>query len=121
MKCKIFLSALLIFNLSISSAEDSLASEEVEKCQYPEKPKIISENLNSEKELSIVEEKIKIYLQTGYQYLECIAMVEKSWGDTVTAEQKKLIIMIHNNVVDEMNAIASEFNSIVRNFKSNKK
>ena len=63
---------------------------------------------------------MKSYIANGNAYLECLAKLEKKWGNSASSEQKSLVVILHNKMVDEMNNVADLFNSAVRAFKGRK-
>ena len=93
--------------------------DELKKCGYPEKPDVPSDNVLSEDEIIVIQKEVKAYVNRGEQYLDCIAAVEKNRGEEISIENKSLILLLHNNIVDEMENIAELFNSALRVYKTN--
>jgi triphosphoribosyl-dephospho-CoA synthetase len=50
--------------------------------------------------------------------LECLTAAEESMGEDITEEQQVMLVAIYNKGVDEMNAVAANYNEQVRAFKS---
>ncbi|MBL1141092.1 MAG: hypothetical protein HND53_03590 [Proteobacteria bacterium] len=121
MKIKQYICLLLITLPLIVFADNETNKNEIKKkCQYPDQPIIPNALSITEEELITTQQKVKTFIKEGEQYLKCIAKVEKSWGDDVTFEQKQSVALIHNKVVENMEAVADLFNSALRVYKGNK-
>ena len=115
-----FTSFLLAFALSLSFpllAEDSATDEVAAKCQYPKQPEIPNGGSATEAELVAAQGSMKAYMAEGNDYIACITAEEESWGDAATEEQKAMVVLFNNKVVDDMQAVADLFNSAVRAYK----
>ena len=121
-----FISFLLAFALSVSfpllaqAADDSASGEVSGKCQYPKQPEIPNGRTASEAELIEAQGNMKAYMSEGDEYIACITSVEESWGDDASDEQRAIIVLFNNKVVDDMQAVADLFNSAVRAYKGKK-
>ncbi len=98
-------------------AEEAINNEKIHRCHVPEEPNILIGNTISEEELIAIQGIVKKYLAQGEQYLSCIGQVEKNLGEDATDENKYLIVSLHNKLVDQMESVASLFNSAVRAYK----
>ncbi len=121
-----FITLLLTFALSFSlplvTFSDESASGEVSgKCKYPRQPEIPNGRTASEAELIAAQKNMKAYLAEGEEYIACITRVEKSWGEEASDDQRAIIVLFNNKVVDDMQAVADLFNSAVRAYKGKKK
>ena len=117
-----FTSFLLCLVLSMTLpmttfAQDSASGEVAGKCKYPKQPEIPNGRTATEAELVEAQGRMKAYLADGDEYIACIARVEESWGETASDEQKAIIVLFNNKVVDDMQAVADLFNSAVRAYK----
>ena len=113
----------LVFMSSMPIAgftQDSASGDVSEKCKYPKQPPIPNGRKATEAELIEAQGAMKAYLAEGDAYIACIAEVEKSWGDDATDEQKSIIVLFNNKVVDDMQAVADLFNAAVRAYKGKK-
>jgi len=116
----IFKKNIFIFVILFSPAilaEEAINNEKIHRCHVPEEPNILIGNTISEEELIAIQGIVKKYLAQGEQYLSCIAQVEKNLGEDATDENKYLIASLHNKLVDQMESVASLFNSAVRAYK----
>lgn len=117
----LFLSILLSLAVPFGvAAEDSASGDVSEKCKYPRQPEIPNGRTSTEAELVAAQKKMKAYLAEGDDYIACIAKVEEGWGDEATEEQKAIIVLFNNKVVDDMQAVADLFNAVVRAYKGKK-
>ena len=116
-----FLSLILGLIISTTGLAESASGKLLTSCEYPEQP-TIPDGLNaSENELIATQKIMKAYLAEGDTYLACISELEKSWGADVNEEQKAVLVIFHNKIVDDMQEIAERFNTAVRAFKGRKK
>ncbi len=114
---------LLSLSLSLplsSVAQDSASGELAGKCEYPTQPPIPNGRKATEAELVAAQKGMKAYLAEGDAYIACLTEVENSWGDDATDEQKAIIVLFNNKVVDDMQAVADLFNAAVRAYKGKK-
>ena len=122
MKVKYCICTLILVLPIYTFANNEIINNDIKKkCHYPERPHIPNTLSITEKELNAIQKRVKTFIKKGENYLECIALVEKSWGDEVTHEQKQLIILIHNNIVENMKSVADKFNSAVREYEGKRK
>ena len=111
---------LCFFHLSLSAAAEEAASgsgELLESCPLPDKPNIPNGRTASEEEMIKAQKKMKNYMDAGNRVLECLTEMEEAWGEAATEEQRMVVVLFHNKMVEEMEAIAELFNSAVRAFK----
>jgi hypothetical protein len=120
----IFRKFIFIFVISFSPtilAAEAIKNEIFLKCHAPEEPIILIGETISEEELIAIQGIVKKYMAQGEQYLSCIAQVEKDLGEDATDENKYLIVSLHNKLVNQMESVASLFNSAVRTYKEKQK
>lgn len=106
----------LAFNVS---AQDKL--EFSGNCTYPDKPRGADGSTATEAQMLDFQKAMKDYLALGNAFLECLDKEEGMMTKDATEEQaqefKAQITQTYNAVVDEMNAIADEFNTALRAYK----
>jgi len=102
------------------TAQESASGEVSGKCQYPKQPAVPNGRTATEAELIEAQKNMKAYLAEGNAYIECIMDVEKSWGEEATDEQRAIVVLFNNKVVDDMKAVADLFNAAVRAYKGRK-
>jgi hypothetical protein len=103
--------------IAVNAAGESASGEVTGKCKYPRQPEIPNGRKATEAELIEAQGKMKAYIAEGDAYIACITEVEKSWGAEATDEQKAIIVLFNNKVVDDMQAVADLFNAAVRAYK----
>ncbi|OGT84362.1 MAG: hypothetical protein A3H91_10955 [Gammaproteobacteria bacterium RIFCSPLOWO2_02_FULL_61_13] len=99
------------------TATESASGEVMQKCKYPTRPDIPNGRDATEEEMIGAQKVLKDYLAGGDGYLACLDQVSQGWGETATEEQKAVIVIFHNRMVDEMQSTADLFNQSVRAFK----
>jgi hypothetical protein len=102
---------------SADEAAESASGEVTQKCKYPTRPEIPNGRTATEEEMMSSQKSMKDYLAQGDGYLACLDQVNAGWGETATEEQKAVIVIFHNRMVDEMQTTADLFNQAVRAFK----
>ena len=93
------------------------AGEVSSNCPAPTAPSIPDGRNSSEAEMIDAQGNMKSFIADGNAYLECLARLEKKWGNGASNDQKTLVVTLHNKMVDEMNTVADLFNAAVRAFK----
>jgi hypothetical protein len=117
----LLLAVALSLSLPLTAVSQESASGEVAgKCKYPKQPEIPNGRTATEAELIAAQKKMKAYIAEGDDYIACIGKVEESWGEEASDEQKAIIVLFNNKVVDDMQAVADLFNSAVRAYKGQK-
>lgn len=86
-------------------------------CDYPQQISIPDGNTASEDEMQSASQAVRQYMADVEDYLACLDEEEKSLGDTVTEEQKRLHVQRHNAAVDVLNEVAGRYNEQVQLFK----
>ena len=102
-----------------------LAQDKLEfsgNCSYPDKPTGVDGSTVTEAQMLTFQKNMKDYLAKGNTFLECIEKEEGMMTTKASAEEqeefKARITQTYNAVVDEMNAIADEFNTALRAYKN---
>ena len=101
------------------SAEEEEALREMaidinEECSLPERPEVPQGDNVTESALTEVQGEVQSYVDEGNAYLECLSEQEAELGEDATDNERALIASMHNQVVEEMQAVADEFNAAVR-------
>lgn len=113
----LLLIALFPVAAAAEDATESASGEVMQKCKYPARPDIPNGRDATEEEMIGAQRLLKDYLAGGDGYLACLDQVNQGWGETATEEQRAVIVIFHNRMVDEMQATADLFNQSVRAFK----
>ena len=114
----LLLAVALSLSLPLTAfAEESASGEVSGKCKYPRQPEIPNGRTATETELVAAQKEMQAYLAEGDEYISCIGNVEKSWGSEASDDQKAIIVLFNNKVVDDMQAVADLFNAAVRAYK----
>ena len=61
--------------------------------------------------------RVKEYMATMEEYLDCLDHEEKAIPEKQTPEAKELHLQLHNTAVDQMEAVAAQFNEQIRAYK----
>ena len=116
----VFFVLITTFTISLPVAAESVSGELMAKCPPPSQPTIPNGTQASEEEMIAAQRTMKAYLAEGDTYVECIKAVEQTWPQPTTEEQKAVIVLFHNKMIDDMQSVADMFNSSVRAFKGRK-
>ncbi len=118
--CHVMVVILCAFiSSAYSMAEDtsSTSGEILTSCPLPTKPGIPNGRTSSEAEMIAAQREMQAYMDDSNQVLECLKQLEAGWGEETSDEQRAIVVLFHNKVVEEMESIADLFNSAVRAFK----
>ncbi|MGI9228969.1 MAG: hypothetical protein ACR2P9_03825 [Gammaproteobacteria bacterium] len=110
-------SLLLPLTLAAESETPSASGQILQACPLPDKPNIPNGRTSSREEMVEAHGKMKAYMTEGNEVIDCLNELETSWGETASEEQRAVVILFHNKMVDEMEAIAELFNSALRAYK----
>ena len=112
------LSLTLLLTASVGAGAQSL-SILAPDCRAPSPmPTIPDGSTASEADLVAAQKKLKAYLADGEEYMACLGEAERSLGDTVTPEQRAVLLGAYNSTVDVMKGLGEQFNQAVRDFKA---
>ena len=105
---KLFASLILVFFTQLAFAE----------CSKPTAP-TLPDGSTSDLETMVEGQKaVKAYVAETEAYLACLTEEGEAAAETETTEQQLARVEMHNKAVDEMEAIAGEFNEEIREYKS---
>lgn len=117
MKISSILSVLALGSLTISVP--AIAKD----CAYPEMIDVPDGGSATEDEMLAGQKRVKKYIAAMEDYLNCLQedLQERAAGmnEEEIAEQRALTDSRHNAAVDDMEAVANEFNAAVRAYKAN--
>jgi opacity protein-like surface antigen len=108
----------------------ALAPAAYADCSYPHAPEHLPNgNTATLKDMLAGEQAVKVYNEEMTAYLSCIELERDSRvaqaGDKLTKEQKQALQAIevqkHNAAVDQLQTVATQFNSQVKIFKGRDK
>ncbi len=115
----------ILFLVSVSLLNVAFAQDALEfsgSCTYPDKPAGVDGSSASEAEMIGFQKNMKDYLAKGNDFLACLENEESKIPSSSSAEQKEefkaKVTQTYNMVVDEMNAIADQFNTALRAYKN---
>ena len=107
--------ALLVVSAAGAQSLSTLAPD----CRTPgAAPEIPDGTKATEDDLVGAQKRLKAYLADGDEYLSCLQSAEASLGDTITPEQRAIVLGAYNAHVDVMQALGESFNTAVRAFKA---
>ena len=107
----------LLFSAAVLGEDESATKDIGAKCAVPNKPAIPNGRDATEDQMLAAQKTLKSYLAEGDTYLACLDQVEAGWGEAATEEQRAVVMILHNRLVDEMQTTADLFNQSVRAFK----
>ena len=106
---KLIASLLLMFATSFAMAE----------CTRPAAPEGLPDGATADLEAMLEgQKKVKAYDAATNEYLDCLTAEGEAAVDEETPEEQLERIELHNAAVDEMEAIATQFNEEIREYKS---
>jgi hypothetical protein len=110
---------VLIGSLLLALAGAAGAAEmDVSQCSMPEPPVVPDGQTASETEMGQAGAEVRDYLAGVQTSLECLAQVEASMGDEITEEQSGQLVALYNAGIDQMEAVAGNYNEQVREYKA---
>ena len=116
---------ILVSTIFMTSAFAQDALEFSGNCNFPDKPSGVDGSTATEAEMIDFQKNMKAYLAEGNEFLACLEKEESMVPSSASPEQKEefkaKVTQTYNMVVDEMNAIADQFNTALRAYKSQNK
>lgn len=111
------------FIMTTAFAQDAL--EFSGNCTFPDKPAGVDGSTATEAQMIEFQKNMKAYLANGNEFLTCLDKEESMMSSSASPDQqeefKAKITQTYNMVVDEMNAIADQFNTALRAYKNQNK
>lgn len=103
--------------LIISVCATSLTPSAYAACVYPESVKVPDGATSTTEQMVDGQTRIKQFMAEMEEYLDCLDQEEADLGREPTEEELQMHNQRHNAAVDEMEAVAAEFNEQVRAYK----
>jgi len=99
---------------------NSISTEVLSKCPFPSQDGVQIPNGRQATEQQMIDAqgRVKSYVNAGDTFLACLDDVQDGWGEAATDEQRSVIAIFHNKMVDEMQAVADLFNSSLSAYKA---
>lgn len=110
--------AVAVIAVAALTAASHAAELDLAHCKFPEPPVVPDGSVATEAEMGQAGSDVREFVSGMQSSLECLTSVETSMGDAITEEQQAQLVAIYNNGVDQMNAVAQNYNQQVRAFKS---
>lgn len=105
-----------LLTLALLAAQPALAAK---RCSAPAEPDIPDGEKVAKEDLIVAQKAVKIYMDAANAYLECLTEAEGKLGnDEEALVMKAAMIESHNNMVDSMEAVASQFNVALRAYNA---
>jgi hypothetical protein len=93
------------------------ADMDLSHCKFPEAPEVPDGTQASETQMGQAGVAVREFVSGIQTSLECLTSVETSMGEEITEEQQAQLVTIYNNGVDQMQAVAENYNEQVRVYK----
>ena len=87
-------------------------------CPLPDPVQVPAGGSASKDEMLEGRQLVEQYMADMEDYLDCLDKEEADLGEAVTDEQRQLHVKRHNAAVDQMQAVAADFNEQVRAYKA---
>ena len=87
-------------------------------CDFPQSPSMPDGTSASQEEMASASTAVRDYVSNAQAALECLETAEANLGAEITPEQKSALTAQYNQGVDELNAVAADYNAQVKAFKS---
>lgn len=89
-------------------------------CTPPAPPTIPDGAVAPGSELKTANGEVKTFVAAGGEYTTCLDDHEEALGDEIDDEQAAAVVGAHNAMVDQMNAIAADFNAAIKAYRARK-
>ncbi|MFU8814931.1 MAG: hypothetical protein ACNA7W_06280 [Pseudomonadales bacterium] len=111
---KIVLAAALLSLAGIAQAGEL----DISHCKFPEMPVVPDGSTASEAEMGQAGAEVRSFVAGTQSSLECLAATEAEMEEELTAEQQAQLVALYNAGVDQMTAVAENYNAQVREFNA---
>ena len=88
------------------------------ECNYPKSVSVPDGSTASEEEMLAGRTAVQEYMAAMNEYLACLDEEAARLGEEESSEQKQLHVQRHNAAVDDMEAVAAEFNDELAAYKT---
>jgi hypothetical protein len=92
------------------------AGLDISQCEFPEPPVVPDGQTATEEEMTRAGVDVREYVGGVQGALECLAAAERASADEITQEQQAELVGLYNSGVDQMNEVAEEYNTQVREY-----
>lgn len=115
---RLLLAIWLISTTSIAAAAAPEMPRGMDKCKFPDSPTLLSGAEATADEMKAAGKSVRSYVNVMQESLACIDKVQTNLDDTASNEQKAMLTTTYNNGVDQLNAVAGQYNKEVKAFKA---
>ncbi len=116
----VILFAVVSLAALVAQADDAPAPPLIGSCTPPEAPTIPDGETAAASELKAANAGVKAFMAAGTEYTDCLDDHEESLGDEIADEEASALITAHNAMVDQMSAVAEEFNTALSAYRAKK-
>jgi hypothetical protein len=108
---------LLIAGVVLMLAGKVGAAElDISQCAFPEPPGVPDGQTATEDQMTKAGVDVRQYVAGVQGALECLAAAERASEPPVSQEQQAELVELYNSRVDQMNAVAEDYNTQVREY-----
>jgi len=111
---KVWLAGALLSLAGITHA----AELDVSHCSFPEIPVVPDGGTASEAEMGQAGAEVRDFVAATQGALECLAVAEAEMQEQLSEEQQAELVALYNTGVDQMTAVAENYNQQVREFRA---
>lgn len=109
---------LVVAALTVATAASAETNGlDVAHCQFPDAPTVPDGSVATEEEMGQAGTQVREYVAGVQTSLKCLAEVEESMGKEISKDQQNELVSIYNTGVDQMNAVAQDYNEQVQVYK----
>ncbi len=94
------------------------AEMDLSSCAFAKAPEIPDGATASPEAMSAIATAVRSYMGAMQDSLDCLESAEQGLGKEITDEQKLMVTAAYNSGVDQLNAVAENYNRQVRAFKN---
>lgn len=109
--------ASVALGLWVAAGAAAAAELDIGHCKFPEPPTVPDGAQATESEMGQAGVAVREFVSAVQSSLQCLTEAEKAMGEEIDEEQQAQLVTIYNNGVDQMNAVAQNYNAQVRAFK----
>ncbi|HSG91849.1 MAG TPA: hypothetical protein VLA56_21720 [Pseudomonadales bacterium] len=85
--------------------------DELLRCRFPEPPVVPEGRGADEDDMARAGDGVRAFLAAMQGSLDCLDAYEASRGTALTAAERAALVVLHNNGVDQMHAVADAYNA----------
>lgn len=115
---RLVLATWLLLATSYATAAGMESPPGLDKCKFAEAPALANGSDATEDEMKAAGTGVRSYVNDMQDSLACIDKVQTKLGDDASPEQKAMLTAMYNNGVDQLNAVAGQYNDQVKAFKA---